>query len=101
MNLAKNTFRCCSTRCGRQGNALDLWVQYTGLPLYQASLRLADELHLEIKPNREEATRSTAPPSSAGLSHSPRKTWASSRPTHLTFIGTSDPVTPLSNQYGR
>lgn len=57
VNLSKNTFRCCSTRCGRQGNALDLWVQYTGLPLYQASLRLADELRLEIRPNREEATR--------------------------------------------
>jgi transposase len=57
VNLAKGTFRCCSPNCGRQGNALDLWVEHTGLPLYAASLRLADEMHLDINPNRGEATR--------------------------------------------
>lgn len=57
VNLAKGIFRCCSPKCRQQGNALDLWVANTGLPLYEASLRLAEELHLEINPNRGEATR--------------------------------------------
>ncbi len=61
VNLEKNTFRCCSTRCEKQGNALDLWVAYTGLPLYEAALKLAADLHLELTRKREESTRKTEP----------------------------------------
>ncbi len=61
VNLEKNTFRCCSTRCGKQGNALDLWVAYTGLPLYEAASKLAAELPLELTRKREESTRKTEP----------------------------------------
>ncbi len=59
VNLAKNTFRCCNPKCGVHGNALDLWVAHTRLPIYEAALRIAEELHLETTPNRGEATRKT------------------------------------------
>jgi transposase len=61
VNLEKNVFRCLNPTCAAQGNALDLWVQHCGLPLYEAALALADTFGLEIQPDREEATRNFAP----------------------------------------
>ena len=43
VNLGTNLFQCF--RCGRSGNALDLWVALTGLPLYQATLDLCRKLN--------------------------------------------------------
>ena len=57
VNLAKGTFRCCNRQCAKQGNKLDLWTLHTGMELHPAALRLADELNLEVRPNRGEATR--------------------------------------------
>jgi hypothetical protein len=43
VNLGTNLFQCF--RCRRSGNALDLWVALTGLPLYQATLDLCYKLN--------------------------------------------------------
>jgi transposase len=57
VNLKKQVFRCCDPKCHAQGNALDLWALAHNLPLYEAALHLADTFHLQLRPNREEATR--------------------------------------------
>jgi hypothetical protein len=57
VNLKKNVFRCCHPTCQAQGNALDLWVRFHRLPLYDAAIDLAETFHLETCRNREEATR--------------------------------------------
>jgi DNA primase len=44
VNLRKNLFQCF--RCHRSGNALDLWVALTQLPLYPATLDLCGKLDL-------------------------------------------------------
>jgi DNA primase len=45
-HLGKNVYHCFV--CGAGGNALDLWVALTGLPLYEAALALCQRLHLEV-----------------------------------------------------
>jgi DNA primase len=35
-------------RCGAGGNALDLWVAVTRLPVYAAALDLCQRLHLDV-----------------------------------------------------
>ncbi|NIL98214.1 MAG: hypothetical protein GTO62_14070, partial [Planctomycetales bacterium] len=57
----KNVFRCLNPTCAAQGNAIDLWAQHCGLPLYEAALALADTFNLKIHPDREEATRNSPP----------------------------------------
>jgi transposase len=57
VNLEKHAFRCCDPSCQAQGNTLDLWALAHQLPLYEAALHLADTFHLQLTPNREEATR--------------------------------------------
>jgi len=44
-NVRVNLFQCF--RCHRSGNALDLWVDLTGLPLYQATLDLCAKLNIQ------------------------------------------------------
>ena len=44
VNVAKNVFRCFS--CHRSGNSLDFWINLTGLPLYEATQDLCDQLKL-------------------------------------------------------
>ena len=55
VNLEKNVFQCKNPKCAAHGNALDLWVKHSGLPLYEAALDLADTFGLEIR--REQKTR--------------------------------------------
>ena len=62
VNLRKNVFRCLNPQCAAEGNVLDLWAAHRNLPLYPAALDLADTFHLDITPNREEATRKSEPP---------------------------------------
>jgi transposase len=57
VNLKKQVFRCCHPTCHVQGNALDLWALAQRLPLYEASLDLAETFHLQLQRTREEATR--------------------------------------------
>lgn len=57
VNLKKQVFRCCQPTCDVHGNALDLWATARKLPLYEAALDLAETFHLELRRNREEATR--------------------------------------------
>jgi DNA primase len=45
-HLGKNLYHCF--RCGQGGNALDLWVAWTGLPLHAAVLDLCQRLHQEV-----------------------------------------------------
>jgi len=52
VNLDKNVFRCLNPTCAAQGNALDLWAQHCGLPLYEAALTLADTFGLAIQPEQ-------------------------------------------------
>jgi len=42
VNLQQNIFRCFNPRCAAQGNVLDLWAAYHGLPLHAAALHLAE-----------------------------------------------------------
>ena len=45
-HLGKNQYHC--SRCGAGGNALDLWVALSRLPLHAAVLDLCDRLHREV-----------------------------------------------------
>ena len=45
-NLDNHTFHCF--KCGRSGNALDLWAQATGENLYDAAVDLCQRLHLPL-----------------------------------------------------
>jgi putative transposase len=62
VNVHAHTFHCF--KCGRHGNALDLWTAAQGLPLYDAALDLCQRLAIAVPtlplpstaPNREEAT---------------------------------------------
>ncbi len=55
VNLKRNAFRCFDSKCGCQGNALDLYVAYTRKPLYEASIELTERLGIEL-PRRSKAT---------------------------------------------
>ena len=53
VNLEQHTFHCF--KCGRSGNALDLWAHATGQTAYDAALDLCQRLHLpvpELPPQR-------------------------------------------------
>jgi len=62
VNVNAHTFHCF--KCGRHGNALDLWTAAQGLPLYDAALDLCHRLGIAVPTlppplpaaNREEAT---------------------------------------------
>ena len=45
-HLQRHCWHCF--RCGAHGNALDLWVAVTRLPLFEAALDLCQRLQLEI-----------------------------------------------------
>jgi DNA primase len=45
-HLQRHCWQCF--RCGAGGNALDLWLAATGLPLYEAALDLCRRLNLEM-----------------------------------------------------
>jgi DNA primase len=45
-HLGKGVFRCFV--CSAQGNALDLWVAWSGQPLHQAALALCEQLQLDV-----------------------------------------------------
>jgi putative transposase len=46
VNLEQHTFHCF--KCGRSGNALDLWAQATGQSLYDAALDLCQRLQIPV-----------------------------------------------------
>jgi putative transposase len=72
-NLDLNTFHCF--KCGRSGNALDLWTQATNQPSYDAAVDLCERLHIPLpllpssSRNREEEP--VAPPSATCTMSSP------------------------------
>ena len=45
-NLEQHTFHCF--KCGRSGNALDLWAHATGQSTYDAAIDLCQRLHLSV-----------------------------------------------------
>jgi transposase len=53
IHLGKNLFHCFQAQCAAQGNVLDFWAAVHHLPLYEATLHLAETFHLRT--NREEA----------------------------------------------
>ena len=64
-NLDQNAFHCF--KCGRSGNALDLWAQATRQTIYDAALELCQRLKIPLptlpptKRNREEETVAPQP----------------------------------------
>jgi len=46
VNLEKHTFHCF--KCGRTGNALDLWAHATGQTVYDAARDLCQRLHVAV-----------------------------------------------------
>ncbi len=48
VNTGKNVFRCFAGSCGARGNQLDLWAAAMTLPLYEASILLAERLGIEV-----------------------------------------------------
>ncbi len=45
-NLQQHTFHCF--KCGRSGNAVDLWAHTTGQSTYNAAIDLCQRLHLSV-----------------------------------------------------
>jgi transposase len=62
VNLKKNVFRCLNPQCAAKGNVIDFWAAYRNLLIYPAAIDLADTFHLDLTPNRGEATRKLEPP---------------------------------------
>jgi putative transposase len=66
VNLDRQYFHCF--KCGRSGNALDLWAQATRQPIYEAALDLCQRLAIPLptlsaaSPNREEEPVASASP---------------------------------------
>jgi DNA primase len=46
VNLTRGLFRCFE--CGAQGNQLDLWVRFQGLPLHKAALDLCHHASVRV-----------------------------------------------------
>ena len=59
-HLERHCWRCF--RCDAGGNALDLWVAVTKLPLYQAALDLCQRLHVEAPRLPARAKPGRSPP---------------------------------------
>lgn len=54
VDLQRNLFQCFG--CGARGNQLDLWRLHTRLPLYQATLKLCQRVHIAPPRNPTSAT---------------------------------------------
>ena len=52
VHLGKNVFQCFQRECAAHGNVLDFWAALQRLPLYEASLHLAETF--QLLRNREE-----------------------------------------------
>jgi len=65
-NLEQHIFHCF--KCGRSGNALELWAQANQLSIYDAAVDLCERLHIPLPTlpqptrNREEETVASPPP---------------------------------------
>jgi len=46
VNVARGVYRCF--KCGRGGNALDLWAEHTGQALYEATIDLCEQLGVAV-----------------------------------------------------
>lgn len=54
-HLEKNCWHCFG--CGAGGNALDLYLAVTGLPVYEGALELCARLHVPVPPRGPRAPR--------------------------------------------
>jgi hypothetical protein len=52
VNLDDNVFHCFDTRCGQQGDVIDLWAALHQLDLRAAALELVQTFDLEPAPAR-------------------------------------------------
>jgi len=73
VDLQRNIFRCFNPSCAAQGNVLDLWAAYHGLPLHAAALHLAETFgvlpsRLENGSQTQKQRRGTRNPAVAGSS---------------------------------
>ena len=57
-DVGKNCWHCF--RCGAGGNALDLYLAVTGLPVYEGSLELCARLHISVPRRTAPAWRGVA-----------------------------------------
>jgi DNA primase len=57
-HLERHCWHCF--RCGAGGNALDLYVAVTNLPVYAAALELCARLHLPVPWRAQQASRPSA-----------------------------------------
>jgi DNA primase len=48
VNLRLNAFQCFGGSCGAHGNQMDLWAAAQRLPLYEASISLAERLGIDV-----------------------------------------------------
>ena len=55
VNLKRNIFRCFDSACRAQGNVLEFWMAYRGLPLYEAAEDLAKTLRIELPLNPKQS----------------------------------------------
>jgi len=73
VNFKRDMFRCFESSCAAQGNVLDFWSAYSGLPLYEAAFDMAKtfgiEMPLKSSPDekttikKEQKTSGHTPPS--------------------------------------
>ena len=63
-NLQQQVFHCF--KCGRSGNALELWAEANRLSIYDAAIDLCQRLHLALptlpEPARNREEETVAPP---------------------------------------
>jgi DNA primase len=59
VHVEKNCWHCF--RCGASGNALDLYLAVTGLPVYEGALELCARLHVPVPRRSTPASGRPAP----------------------------------------
>ncbi len=57
MNLEENVFCCFDSRCGKQGDAIDLWAALRQMSLREAALDLVRTFDLEPAPAKRTEKR--------------------------------------------
>jgi transposase len=61
VHLGKNVFQCFHADCALKGNVLDLWAAVHRLPLYEATLHLAETFQLALNREEEPVRRTSSP----------------------------------------
>lgn len=71
VSFKRDVFRCFESSCQKQGNVLDFWSHYRGLPLYEAALDLAQTFQIPIPKKTQPVLKSPRKKEQKNGGHTP------------------------------